>query len=141
MSVSELFISFVLGVLTSVIGVIISIRYEKRKEEKERKSRQNKQWESFNEVMYNIRDWARDIESRGCSEIRFISSNQIYNKLACDEIPSEYRKDVFDIAILIDEIKYMILSGTDKKIIKEQAGDLGDLACEYARNKNPELLK
>ena len=141
MSISEIFISIGIGVLTSIIGVIISIRYEKRKEEKERKIRQNKQWESFNEVMYNIRDWAREIEKRGCSEIRYVSSNQIYNKLACDEIPLNYRKDVFDIAVIIDEIKYMILSGTNEKTIKEQAGYLGDLACEYARKNNPEFLK
>lgn len=54
----EYFISFILGLIASFIGVLASIEYEKRKSKKEKRELQDKQWKTLNKIMHDVQDWA-----------------------------------------------------------------------------------
>jgi|GEM_PF-4781671 len=147
MEIYEWILSFVLGTVTSIIGVLISIKYNKTIQNKKEEENQNTQWESLQEVMYEVRDWARELESylKGNGKRKykkFVSAGALYNKLACNEIPKQYRKDIFDMAMLIEEIQNGLLLETDKnEEYITSVKTLGDIACELARKPNPNFLK
>ncbi|MFT4445655.1 hypothetical protein [Parvimonas sp. G1967] len=139
----ELVISIFCSFLSSIIGVFISIRYENYKIEKEKRKKENKQWDSFNKIMYEVRDWARDLEENPTSKKypeRYISPEALFNKLSCDEIPEKYISRVYEMARLMEILKYQIsLQNPDLQDIKNKANVLGNLASELAREKNPNL--
>lgn len=139
----ELGISIFCSFLSSIIGVFISIRYENYKIEKEKRKKENKQWDSFNKIMYEVRDWARDLEENPTSKKypeRYISPEALFNKLSCDEIPEKYISRVYEMARLMEILKYQIsLQNPDLQDIKNKANVLGNLASELAREKNPNL--
>lgn len=139
----ELGISIFCSFLSSIIGVFISIRYENHKIEKEKRKKENKQWDSFNKIMYEVRDWARDLEENPTSSKypeRYISTESLFNKLSCDEIPEKYISRVYEMARLMEILKYQIsLQNPDLQDIKNKANVLGNKACELAREKNPNL--
>lgn len=100
MNICEWIFSFILGVIASFIGVYVSIEYGKMIQNRKDKENQNIQWESLKKMMYDVRDWARTLENCLRKEVDsrsviFVSSMALYNKLACNEIPKQYRNDVY----------------------------------------------
>lgn len=93
--------------------------------------------------MYEVRDWARDLEENPTSKKypeRYISPEALFNKLSCDEIPEKYISRVYEMARLMEILKYQIsLQNPDLQDIKNKANVLGNLASELAREKNPNL--
>lgn len=146
MNICEWIFSFILGVVASFIGVYVSIEYGKMIQNRKDKENQNIQWESLKKMMYDVRDWARTLETCLRKEVdsrsvSFVSAMALYNKLACNEIPKQYRNDVFEMAILIEEVQNGLLKSDKSKDYIDCVSLIGDIACKLARDNNPDFLK
>lgn len=136
--------SFVSGLIASILGVLITIKYENCRRTKEKKELQNRQWKSMNEIMYSVRDWAEMLMHDPTSQYpnKYISPHALFNKLSCDEIPIEYRDYVFQMACAIIEIQYELsLQKPDLEIIKVEAKLIYTIAKDLAKKPNPDLFK
>lgn len=93
--------------------------------------------------MYQVRDWARDLEENPISSKypeRYISTESLFNKLSCDEMPEQYISIVYNMARSMEILKYQIsLQNPDLQDIKNQANVLGNIASKLAREKNLNL--
>lgn len=145
MKILDYFISFILGLIASFIGVLASIEYEKRKSKKEKRELQDEQWKTLNTIMYDVRDWASILKDNPYDiqyPERYISPQALFNKLSCDEIPIEYKDQVFEIACSLENIQYELsLQNPEPDSIKLWAELIYITAKELAKEKNPEKLK
>lgn len=141
----EYFISFILGLIASFIGVLASIEYEKRKSKKEKRELQDKQWKTLNKIMHDVQDWAytlKDNPNYIQYPERYISPQALFNKLSCDEIPIKYKDQVFEIACSLENIQYEIsLQNPNPDNIKLLAELIYEIAKKLAKENNPEKIK
>lgn len=133
-------ISFIMGLITSIIGVFVSLRIDRFKREKEKEEKRNKQSEQLIKIMYDIRDWARTLNCCNTLEYpeRYVSSKALYNKLTCDEIPVEHRDLVFQIANVLDQIEYELglpNPNPNPDTIRDISKIIGDIAQKLAKEK------